>query len=88
MTKTDINSEKLALIHDILAVEDKKLLVLVRNLIESALKTKELLPPEDFWQELPAEQKADILESIRQIESGEGILHATVMSGFKQRYAK
>lgn len=88
MTNTDIKSEKLALIHDILAVEDEKLLILVRRLIESALKTNTLQPPEDFWQDLPAEQKADILESIRQIETGEGIPHATVMSELKRQYPK
>jgi hypothetical protein len=84
----DIKSEKLALIHDILAVEDEKLLLLVRRLIESASKTKEFPPPEDFWQDLPAKQKADILEAIRQIEAGEGVPHASVIDEFKQRYAK
>ena len=88
MTQSDIKSEKLALIHDILAVEDEKLLALLRRLIDNALKTNVAIPSEDFWQELSAEQKADILESIRQIEAGEGIPHATVMSGIKQRYAK
>lgn len=88
MTQFDIQSQKLALIHDILAVEDEKLLILVRRLIKNALKTKAMAASEDFWQDLPEDLKADILESIRQIEAGEGIPHEAVMSKVKQRYAK
>jgi len=88
MTDTDIRSEKLALIHKILAVEDKKLLVLIRSLLESALKSESGLPAIDFWAELPEKLKADILESLRQIEAGEGIPHASVMAEMKQRFSK
>ena len=63
-------------------------MLLVLQLIENALKTKDLALSEDFWLGLPDESKADILESIRQIEAGQGVPHEAVMSKIKQRYAK
>lgn len=88
MTDTDIRTEKLALIHDILAVEDKKLLALVRRLLESALKSGTGMPASDFWSDLPEQQKADILEAIRQVDAGEAIPHASVMAELRQRFSK
>jgi len=88
MTTTDIQTQKLALIQNILALEDEQVLLLVRKLLESALTSNEGTSKEDFWQTLPAKLKADILESIHQMDAGEGIPHAAVMDAFKQRYAK
>ncbi|MBL7798163.1 MAG: hypothetical protein JNJ90_16845 [Saprospiraceae bacterium] len=88
MTDTDIRAEKLALIHEILEVEDKKILILIRRLLESALKSESGIPANDFWSELSEKQKNDILESIREIETGESIAHSHVMTELRQRFAK
>jgi len=88
MTATDIQSQKLALIQNILALEDEQMLLLIRRLLESALVSKERLSEDDFWGSLPEKLRADILDAIRQVDAGTAIPHATAMSEFKQRYSK
>lgn len=88
MPTTDIQTQKLALIQNILALEDEQVLLLIRELLESALASKKGASKEDFWQTLPTKLKADILESIHQMDTGRGIPHAAVMDEIKQRYVK
>ncbi|MGQ0827475.1 MAG: hypothetical protein ACT4ON_03665 [Bacteroidota bacterium] len=40
----------------------------------------------DFWDELSDEQKAEVEESIAELNRGEGIPHEKVMKEFKAKY--
>lgn len=81
----NLQSEKLSLIQQLIQVDDESLLLAIRNMLEFGLK-RQGVAKSDFWDELNEEQKAKVEESIRQLETGQGIPHEEVMSMLRKRF--
>jgi len=70
----NIHAEKLALIHWLTQLTDEKIIARIKQL---------RIQESDWWDELSAEEKAEIHEGIAQSERGETTPHDKVMERFK-----
>ncbi len=68
--------------HLIDGIEDASMLKRAYAVVSALLTKKEV----DFWDELSDEQKAEIEDSITQLDRGEGIPHEQVMKEIKSKY--
>lgn len=72
----NILAKKLSIIEWLLRLQDEIILEKIGVLVENNI---------DGWDELTDEQKADLNESIAQINSGKGVPHEKVMATLKNR---
>ena len=82
----NIQAEKVAIIEQVIKIQDEKLLQAIHNLIEFGMQYGEAASDADFWNELTDAQKERIEASMRQLDAGEGTAHQDVMAEFRQRY--
>ena len=84
----DIRAEKLWLIGQIAKIQDERLLLALRSLLEFAAQPQSAPAAGDFWDELSEAQKRQIEASIQELDEGLGIPHEAVMTEFRQRYKR
>jgi hypothetical protein len=85
----DIRAEKLWLIDQIAKIQDERLLLALRSLLEFANQPQSAPPAiGDFWDELSTPQKQQIEKAIQELDEGKGIPHEAVMAEFRQRYQR
>ena len=84
----DITAEKISIIQQITKINDEKLILAIKNLLDFGLEHLEAQTEPDFWTELNDEQKEAINISIQQLANGEGIPHEEVMASFREKYSK
>lgn len=82
----NIQAEKVAIIEQVVKIQDEKLLQAIHNLIEFGMQYGEQASEADFWEELTEAQQTRIEESMRQLDAGEGTAHKDVMAELRQRY--
>ncbi|MFZ5551903.1 MAG: hypothetical protein ACOZCO_02215 [Bacteroidota bacterium] len=73
----DIKAEKIKLVHYIMSLNSASAISNFKKFIRKQEQ-------DDLWEELPDEIKADVEESIRQLENGEGIPHEKVMKRYEK----
>lgn len=82
----NIQAEKVDIIEKVVKIQDENLLQAIRNLIQFGMQYQEQTSDTDFWEELTAQQKASVEESILQLEAGQGSSQKEVMAELRQRY--
>jgi hypothetical protein len=80
----NIQAEKISIIEHLLAVQDEKLLMAVKNLLEFGISRQDVLQKK--YEDLPGHVRESISVSLRELEEGKGIPHEAVMSELKARF--
>ena len=80
MTTTQLKSNLFQLVEN---SKNAKLLSVVYQLLSSDKSKKS---NNDWWDYLTDEQKSEIEQSLRELQSGQGIPHKTVMAKYKGKY--
>lgn len=66
---------------------DEKVVKIVHAILE--VDAEESIEEDlDWWASVPGDVKADLKESLKQGERGEGILHEVVMEELKKKYSR
>ena len=82
----DIQAEKISIIEHLLAVQDEKLLMAVKSLLEFGVSYQGVL--QEKYEDLPEHVRESISISIRELEDGKGIPHEAVMTELKARFSR
>ncbi|HMO40693.1 MAG TPA: hypothetical protein PKC76_19415 [Saprospiraceae bacterium] len=82
----DIQAEKVGIIEQVVKIQDERLLIAIKSLLEFGLQHTLPAPDPDFWAALNAQQRARVEASIHQLENGEGVSHESVMQQLRQKY--
>lgn len=80
----NLQAEKISIIEHLLAVQDEKLLMAVKNLLEFGVAYQDVL--QEKFDDLPEHVRESISISIRELEEGKGIPHEAVMSELRARF--
>lgn len=81
-----LQTEKLDIIEQLIQVQDEKLLLVIKSMLDFGLKHQQQQEKPDFWEELTEAQRSRIDRAIEELESGQGISHEEVMTRFRKKY--
>ncbi len=77
--------EKLAVINQIISLEDEMLLQTIQHLLTIGSSSEQA--ESDFWDELSPKQKASVQRSLEDFDNGYFIENEAVMNEMRQRFA-